>query len=228
MRPFKDYRTDHIVKQEMLDGLRARGFEPFLIFDDRQQVVDMWRRNGLFVLQCDPRPSHTNHDSHNFHESIKWPLTVLVGPSGAGKTTWIQEYKDEYPSNVISSDDIRQMLCGDFADQSKNDKVFEAMHEIAHTKLKHGLPVTLDATHLKNADRIKAAKLVAPEIPVRYVVLNRTLEEKKRDGGWRNGVSVKGKTLIEHHDQVFKSNIKAILCGDELPNVTVFDLRKNK
>lgn len=51
MRPEKDYRRDDIIKQEILDDIRSRGMEPVIVFDDRQQVVDMWRRNGLIVHQ---------------------------------------------------------------------------------------------------------------------------------------------------------------------------------
>jgi hypothetical protein len=51
MRQNDDVRADHIIKLEMLVALRAHGFEPRLVFDDRQQVVDMWRKVGLRVCQ---------------------------------------------------------------------------------------------------------------------------------------------------------------------------------
>jgi predicted kinase len=229
MRKAGDYRADYVIKRELLQEIRDMGLEPFVIVDDRQCVVDMWRKEGLFVLQCDPKPSRTEHHDYKFHDSIKYPLQIMVGPSGAGKSTQIAVCVKEgliSPGSVISSDSIRHELCGDFRDQSKNLKVFEAMHEIAEVRLRKGLPVILDATHLRNADRIKAAKLVPDTIPVRYVVIDRPLADKRASAGWRAGVSVKGKPLIEHHDQVFKSNIKAILAGDDLPNVTVEDLRK--
>jgi hypothetical protein len=226
MRKSGDYRADHIIKRELLEEIRTEGYEPWLIFDDRQCVVNMWRKEGLFVLQCDPKQSHTDHVGFQFHESIKWPLTILVGPSGAGKSTWVVNNGEL--QSVVSSDVIRQQLCGDFQDQSKNEQVFAAMHEVALTRLRAGLPVVLDATHLKNADRIKAVKLVPDRVPVRYVVINRSLEDKKRFGGWRNAVNVKGKPLINYHDQVFRSNLKDILAGDGLPNVTVEDTREAK
>lgn len=53
MRPDRDSRADHIVKQEMLDQLRVEEIDILLVVDDRQQVVDMWRRNGITCLQCD-------------------------------------------------------------------------------------------------------------------------------------------------------------------------------
>lgn len=220
MRKSGDFRADHIIKRELLDEIRATGFEPQLIFDDRQCVVDMWRKEGLFVLQCDPNPSHTDHHGFKFHESIKWPLTVMVGPSGAGKSTWIYNNLP-CPETFISSDTIREQLCGDFKDQSKNEAVFAAFHELATTRLRRGLPVVLDATHLKRQDRLKSAKLVPPTVPVRYIVIDRPLKDKLATAGWRASVNVKGKPLVQHHDQVFRSALKDILKGDDLPNVTV-------
>jgi phosphoglycolate phosphatase-like HAD superfamily hydrolase len=53
MRQDKDNRADHIIKQEILDKLRAESKDILFAVDDRQQVVDMWRRNGITCLQCD-------------------------------------------------------------------------------------------------------------------------------------------------------------------------------
>jgi hypothetical protein len=50
MRKDKDYRQDYIVKQEILDTHIDKA-RVWLVLDDRKQVVDMWRRNGLTCLQ---------------------------------------------------------------------------------------------------------------------------------------------------------------------------------
>ena len=52
MRKDSDHRPDNEVKQEILDSLKAKGFEILFAVDDRNQVVDMWRRNGITCLQC--------------------------------------------------------------------------------------------------------------------------------------------------------------------------------
>lgn len=54
MRPENDNRKDSIVKQELfMQHIMGRYFVEFVI-DDRQQVVDMWRRTlGLTCLQVD-------------------------------------------------------------------------------------------------------------------------------------------------------------------------------
>lgn len=51
MRASKDFRDDNIVKEELLQKIRNAGYDPFLVFDDRKRVVDMWRENGILTLQ---------------------------------------------------------------------------------------------------------------------------------------------------------------------------------
>lgn len=51
MRPSKDQRKDFECKSDML--LPEEEKRIFLIIEDRQTVVDMWRKRGLTVLQCD-------------------------------------------------------------------------------------------------------------------------------------------------------------------------------
>lgn len=53
MRKDKDNRADYTIKQEILDMFIKEGKEILFAVDDRQQVVDMWRRNGITCLQCD-------------------------------------------------------------------------------------------------------------------------------------------------------------------------------
>ena len=47
MRNDGDYRPDFEVKLDILKKLRKRGWCPDLAIDDRQQVVDMWRSEGI-------------------------------------------------------------------------------------------------------------------------------------------------------------------------------------
>ena len=54
MRSANDHRQDSIVKVELLDVIRAHFGEPYLWFDDRNQVVDAIRAQGVRVLQVAP------------------------------------------------------------------------------------------------------------------------------------------------------------------------------
>lgn len=51
MRRAGDHRDDCVVKLELLAQLRADGFEPIMVFEDRKRVVDMWRAAGIPCAQ---------------------------------------------------------------------------------------------------------------------------------------------------------------------------------
>lgn len=51
MRRDGDHRPDHIVKAELLDKIIADGKTPIMAFDDRDQVVKMWRSKGIPCAQ---------------------------------------------------------------------------------------------------------------------------------------------------------------------------------
>lgn len=54
MRTEGDHRPDNIVKLDLLAQLRADCFDPIMAFDDRDQVVAMWRENGIPCAQVAP------------------------------------------------------------------------------------------------------------------------------------------------------------------------------
>lgn len=51
MRPKGDRRSDDIVKQEIYDEKIKGKYNVEVVLDDRNRVVDMWRRNGLTCWQ---------------------------------------------------------------------------------------------------------------------------------------------------------------------------------
>lgn len=51
MRATGDKRKDSLVKQEIFDANVRNKFNIAYVIDDRQQVVDMWRKNGLVCWQ---------------------------------------------------------------------------------------------------------------------------------------------------------------------------------
>lgn len=54
MRRAGDRRDDSIIKLELLELMRADGFDPVLAFDDRDRVVAAWRSAGIRCLQVAP------------------------------------------------------------------------------------------------------------------------------------------------------------------------------
>ena len=53
MRNKSDFRADYLVKEDILKQIQSMGNQIAFVVDDRQQVVDMWRRNNIVCLQCD-------------------------------------------------------------------------------------------------------------------------------------------------------------------------------
>ncbi len=207
MRPSGDFRTDFIVKEEMLKELQER-FDVWLVVDDRQSVVDMWRRNGLNCLQA-----AGHQDGDKYYSGSE--LHILVGPSCSGKTYWAQHGEDGPPDTFhVSSDILREHLCGDWKDQSKNEQVFDTAHATTKAMLSGGCKVMFDATNLKRKDRLavvacghKGTKVVYhvfPDVPLDILTQRAT----------RKGIP---HHVIEKHIQTFKSQQKDILSGDDNP-----------
>lgn len=51
MRDDRDNRPDYVAKEDMLRQMLEEGLDPKVAFEDREQVVAMWRRNGLICYQ---------------------------------------------------------------------------------------------------------------------------------------------------------------------------------
>ena len=222
MRPDGDLRQDYIVKKQILEGLLGDGKSIQFVFDDRPQVISMWREMGLTCLQVREWEGDKTEGPYGL-------LTIMVGPACAGKSSWLagDSARSSYgiePHHILSSDKHRIDLCGNIKDQTKNAQVFAAIHAQAKARISHGLPCVIDATHIRRKERLSAVEL-ANGSPVRYIVINRPLEHKLRDAGWR---MEDGVDFISKHDQTFNQNLKDILKGDEQPNVEVIDLRLNK
>ena len=83
---------------------------------------------------------------------------IMCGVPGSGKTYFCKNVLMDHPwrSRVyISSDDIREELCGDASNQSLNGIVFDIFYERAREAIKNGSDVVLDATHLTKKSRRK-------------------------------------------------------------------------
>ena len=81
-------------------------------------------------------------------------LILTVGPPGAGKTFYAQEYvKDNVDTIHLSSDKIRQELWSDEAIQGNNNEVCSFMQARAIDALNSGQSVVYDATNMTRKDR---------------------------------------------------------------------------
>jgi protein phosphatase len=78
-------------------------------------------------------------------------LVVLVGPSGAGKSTFARRHFK--PTEVLSSDVCRALVCDDEADQSATEDAFALLHFIAAKRLAAGRLTVVDATNVQPESR---------------------------------------------------------------------------
>ena len=54
MRPANDFRKDSLIKKEIFENDIKGKYNVVMVYDDRDQVVDVWRKLGLKCLQCEP------------------------------------------------------------------------------------------------------------------------------------------------------------------------------
>lgn len=221
LRATHDSRQDVAVKQDMLDDLIERyGTKPLFTVDDRQCVVDMWRHNGIVCLQAAPGDFDNKRPNPG-------KLGLMVGPSHAGKSRarshWhlMKPRPTEWNFTWISSDYFRAFITGNHEDQTKNAQVFAAMRDVVKSYITNGINVIVDATNIRNKDRLSFVDCVAGDVEVTYYVVDRPLSDKL--ASLRPGFP---EEVVKRHHDTFQSNLKDILAGDGRPNVTVVDWRE--
>lgn len=86
---------------------------------------------------------------------VKPRLIVMVGLPASGKSSYAKKLEKENPANtvVISSDAIREEICGSVEDQSKNGEVFRIFHERIRRNLEKKKDVIADATNITMKSR---------------------------------------------------------------------------
>jgi len=103
-------------------------------------------------------------------------LIVLVGPAGAGKSTFAARLfaADE----IVSSDAIRAGLTGSDADQSRNGVVFRVLNDEVAQRLRGGGSAVVDATNVERHARRALLRLAATaDAPAIAIVFDLPLDE---------------------------------------------------
>lgn len=125
-------------------------------------------------------------------------LVILVGPAGCGKSTFAK--RTFAPSQVVSTDALREMLTDDAMSQHANNHVFDLFHSIIDKRLKAGRLTVADATNLRESARSALIALAdASARPVVVVVFETSIEDCLHNN--RNRSRVVPDTVITRHYQ---------------------------
>lgn len=98
-------------------------------------------------------------------------LVLLIGASGAGKSTFARKHFK--PTEIVSSDHCRALVCDDENDQSASRDAFELVRLIAGKRLARGRLTVVDATNVQAAARRDLHKIaVRHSLPVIAIVFD--------------------------------------------------------
>jgi hypothetical protein len=106
----------------------------------------------------------------------------MAGPSGAGKATWLASEAAAgigfHSAHILSSDQVRHDLCGDFRHQTKNDAVFAALHVAGKARL--SMVYRVSWTPQTYGGEIVSRRPHWQTAPTRYMVID---AQRKRGAG---------------------------------------------
>lgn len=116
----------------------------------------------------------------------KKSLIGLCGPSGSGKSFFAQQFFR--PTQIVSSDKCREIICDDEANQSVSADAFDLFYTIIGYRLKYGRLTVADATNLSPQYRRKLIELggryntpvylVVFDVDLQTCLKNNTLRER--------------------------------------------------
>jgi len=106
-------------------------------------------------------------------------LVLLIGVSGSGKSTFARRHFR--PTEVISSDYCRALVCDDEADQSATKAAFEILYLIASRRLARRRLTVIDATNVLPSSRQPLIRLAKRHgIPLIAIVFDLSEETTQR------------------------------------------------
>jgi protein phosphatase len=127
-------------------------------------------------------------------------LVLLIGSSGSGKSTFAARHFQ--PTEIISSDRCRALICDDESDQTINAEAFELLHHIARLRLQRQKLTVIDATNLQFRDRQPLLSLAqSAQIPAVAIVFEIPLETCLTYNQARPGRQV-APNVLEYHQQL--------------------------
>jgi hypothetical protein len=198
---------------------------------DEQGLVNDFKRSRDYLAHARVINSEALHQLSERWERVAeeltapvpgwdWPrtgqcLSMMIGPAAGGKTTWATA--QDIP--VVSTDSLRIQMYGSLSVPGSQGSIFRTARATVVSLMRAGSDAILDASHLHRSDRVRNASMVPPDLSVRYVIVDRGLEDKLSAIGDRKP------GLVEEHHATFLSSVSDCLEGDRLQHVKVIDMR---
>jgi len=96
-------------------------------------------------------------------------LVLLIGASGSGKSTFARQHFQ--PTEILSSDYCRALVCDDENDQTATKDAFELLHFILAKRLARHKTTVIDATNVQQSSRSSLLAMAAQwKIPAVAIV----------------------------------------------------------
>jgi len=125
-------------------------------------------------------------------------ITLLIGASGSGKTTFAGRWFA--PGEILSSDAFRLLVSGDENDQSATPDAFRLLHLAAEIRLRRGRLTVVDATNVLYASRRRlvqaATRYRRPAVAIVFAVPERICQDWNRR---RPGRSIGERVVRRQH-----------------------------
>lgn len=107
---------------------------------------------------------------------------VLIGPAGAGKTTFAAAHFA--PTEVLSSDAFRALVSDDETDMTASGAAFAVLRFLVRRRLRRARRTCVDATNVRRAERLPllrtAARYRRPAIAVLFDLSLETCLQRNR------------------------------------------------
>jgi predicted kinase len=147
---------------------------------------------------------------------------LLVGPAGAGKTTFARRHF--VSEEILSSDAFRALVSGDEADQRATRRAFALLDRTLVRRLAGGLLCVVDATNLeRHARRAIATRAAAARVPTVALVFDVPLPTALARNRLRPGRRVPDAVVAMHREQLDQLLARGSLDAEGHALVAVLD-----
>ena len=128
-------------------------------------------------------------------------LILLLGAAGAGKSTFARRHF--LPTEIISSDQCRALICDDENNQALNAEAFELLHHLTRLRLASRKLTVIDATNLQGMAREPLLRMAQiANVPSVAIVLNVSATRCARQNQQRATRVVPDEILAQHQQEL--------------------------